>query len=97
LRLSVIGVVSDFEYDQAIEDRDDALNLLRHVLRPQLKLTTPFRLPGWFQIEERVQTSMSLQLVVPIEIRVDLKEFAVSRRHCSAANEVGIGDEAVDP
>src|SRR5207244_1599231 len=71
-RLAVIGVVSNFKHDQAIEDRRDTANLPRHILRPQLQLSTPLRLPARLQIEQGVQSAMSLELMVPIEVRMDL-------------------------
>ena len=82
--------------DEPIEGRLDVLLTPTHILRPELELPAPARIPVLVQVEQGVDSSIQLELVVPIEVGVNREARARATLVKAAPRQVTICDQAAD-
>src|ERR1043166_1773519 len=95
--MAVVGEIRRAEDHAPIEDRKHAAFALCHLAVPELEMTSVLLFPLAIQIDDDVEATVELQLLVPVEICVDLEEAAGHNLVQTAALIVGIGNEALDP
>src|SRR5262245_59308888 len=94
--LAVVRMLAGGEHHESVEAGRGPVDRPGHLAVPEFECTAPLFLPGLGEVEKRVDAAMCLQLVMPIEVRVDLQEVTRSAEMDASADEVRIGNQVVD-
>src|SRR5207253_1494877 len=67
------------------------------IAAPQLEMSAPFFTPIAVEIDQQVEAPVELQLGMDVEVGVNFQKSARLDLMESAAAEVGVGNQSVDP
>ena len=82
------------EDDESIEERSNLFHLLFIV--PELEVSAVFLFPVRGEIQQRIDSTMKLELEMPVEILVNVQEVTVFANHRATTKEIWIGEETFD-
>src|SRR3954468_23727115 len=84
------------EDDHAAPRRRYPLTAARHLLVPELELTSPFRLPFTIQVHDHIDATLQLQCRLQRLVGVDLEKATMSGLMQPAVVAVRITDQTLD-
>src|SRR5574338_721641 len=95
-RMPVIRLRRRAEDHATVEDRQNALRASLHLAVPELEVTSVLLAPIRVQVQQQVEATVQTQPPVPVEVGVDLEKAVALDLMQTAADEVRVGNHAVD-